>query len=799
MSENNTSKQHLLVVGTVSENKRFVFQQLRQYPNLHLVVVNHEKNWAFQYADQWLIADLENKTQVITVLRKYHRQHPIDGVVSFSQNHSILVSRIVDEFALPGISFNSASTLLDKLRFRSLSKDLHSLKCPVLDIQCEKLEKQTKVNFPAVVKPVRATHDSFVSLVNSEDELEDVQKIFSSDSQSNSHQLMIEQYIDGDEVDIDVCLQNGKIKLWSVSDHLSTEEPFFSEIGTDCPSTLTDKQLLEIRQVVELLLERSAVLNGMLHVEAIATNKGVLPISVKTIASVDDSYFSAKYTWGVDLIKLSVDLALGEYIQPVKTDVDPQKFSSSRKVTSPRSGIISSLSYPNSWPRQLEVRRLEANRTIGDTVLIPPNGFQPVVSLVCTGDSSNEADENAEETSKLIELEVIPFSSVSAVGKTKRTSRFSSARLSAEAIRSQARMAKFKTFTKSQQRKMIIGVACNTYQKTESSDEDTVENELTHVGENIQRVLEEIGYRTVFIDFNQLSKAVDVLENEKIDLVFNVCERINDSSLLEPHAASIFDAFQIPYTGSNPTTLGLSIDKIRVKKMLSYHQVPTAKWDYLYEENDDLRSDLQYPLIVKPAATDNSIGITQDSVVTNKAQLKEQIHYVMSVLKSPALIEEYLPGDEFDVSIIGSVDSDLEALPLSRVVYDKFPSGLWHIRSFDYKFKDSGRENDSIEIQRPPKNISKKLISLVTEIALDTFMIMQANDYARVDIKLDSKGNPHVLELNPNPSINIGDCVPSVAKVKGIEYPELLEKIISSALHRYQNFPPYHHLQPLLR
>ena len=280
-----------------------------------------------------------------------------------------------------------------------------------------------------------------------------------------------------------------------------------------------------------------------------------------------------------------------------------------------------------------------------------------------------------------------------------------------------------------------------------------------------------------------------------MDIVFNLCERINDSSLLEPHAAAILDTLQIPYTGSNLFTLGLAIDKIRVKKLLTYHEIPTAKWDYIYTVDEAIRTDLKYPLIIKPANTDNSIGITNDSVVTCKKDLLKQIAYVIETLKSPALIEEYIDGDEYDVSILGDDENDLRVLPLSRSIFDKMPKDKWHIYTFDTKFGDIELVDRGIFVQRPVKNISKKLESLISEIALDTYNILDCHDYGRVEIRVDKQNNPFVLELNPNPSIGPTDCLPSVAKLIGMDYGDFIEEIIRMAINRYKNNSPYYHLK----
>jgi len=340
-----------------------------------------------------------------------------------------------------------------------------------------------------------------------------------------------------------------------------------------------------------------------------------------------------------------------------------------------------------------------------------------------------------------------------------------------------------------------IGIACNLYDESAADQETLVENDLTIIGKDIDKTLRERGYKVSFYDFNDLPKAFNDLKNSDVDLVFNVCERINNSSLLEPHAASIFDTLQIPYTGSNPFTLGLCIDKIRVKKLLSYHKIPTPEWDYVYTLEDNVREDLRYPLIVKPANTDNSIGITNESVVRDKEELRRQLEKVIKEIGRPALIEEYIDGDEYDVPIIGMDKDDLRILPLSRSVFDELPQDIWHIYPFEAKYTEES-VYDKIIVQRPPKNISKKLETLLGEIALDTYKILDCHDYGRIEIRVDKNNNPYVLELNPNPSLDNGGFFAESAEMIGMDYGDFLEEIIRLAIKRYKDNPPYYHLQP---
>jgi len=350
-----------------------------------------------------------------------------------------------------------------------------------------------------------------------------------------------------------------------------------------------------------------------------------------------------------------------------------------------------------------------------------------------------------------------------------------------------------------------VGVLCNRFEESGSikeelktggaTGESAVRKDLMSVGLNIQAALESKGHRVSFFDMNETPLPFDKIAEADVDLVFNVCERINNSSLLEPHAAAILDCLGIPYTGSNPLTLALCIDKIKVKKILEYHQIPTPQFDYVFSPDEEVRDDLRYPLIVKPANTDNSIGITNDSVVTSLRQLKDRIATIVTQFKRPALIEEYIEGDEVDVSIMGN-EEEVKVLPLSRSLFDQLPPGTWHIYPFQAKWSQDP-VYEKIQVERPAK-YSQKLTQLISEVALDVYNIFDCHDYARIEVRVDKAGNPYVLEVNPNPSINRGDCVPNCAALIGLCYEDFIQEILKSAIKRYQARPPYFHLQSSL-
>jgi len=787
----------LLIVGTGSPIKRFIFQKLHKL-GLKLIVLNNEKNWAAPYVSDWILGDLSQHERRITQVVVYSKKHHIDGIYNFWENDVLLTSKIAEALALIAVPAVVAEIARNKYRFRQFCLD-NNIAAPGfclltsvadIDVAC------TKLSFPMVVKPAWGGGSILVVKVNNAEELREayayVHKTLTPqlDTQFNDGvEILLEEYIDGDEVDIDMIVQNGRVKHAAVADNYGTAEPFFLETTHAMPSSLqmSDQQAL-IRMASDAL-EQMGVQNASIHFEAKITKKGPIPLECNLRMGADEIYVSNKKVWGVDMIEWGVKVALGEFI-PVMHDTEPKKQLMTQTLHAQQSGILTSVRIDEKRQKELPIEQFYFGKNIGESVFIPPDGYDYLGYVTVSGDNFSDAQENLKLAMKTVEYEVAPFDGGSVLGRTSRSGRFGSASLRQSQVGAE-KINRLRKMPLKDQRKLHIGIACNSF----DGGDGAVEQELASVGKNIQQALDSRGYTTTYVDFNNLSQAIRTLQTSGIDLVFNVCERIHGSSLLEPHAAAILDAMQLPYTGSNPLTLGLCIDKIRVKKLLNYHTIPTARWDYIYELDDKIRDDLRYPLIVKPANTDNSIGIDNDSVVTNEAELKVQLERVVVGLGRPALVEEYIDGDEYDVPIIGTNADDLEVLPLSRTIFTKLPEGMWHIYPFDAKYAENKVFKENLVIQEPPQKVSKKLLSLISEIALDTYNILDCHDYGRVEIKIDSQGNPFVLELNPNPSINQNDCLPRVYRIQGKEYADFLEKIIALTITRYKGKDPFFHLQ----
>lgn len=800
----------ILIVNSASANdplhsKRFFIKKAKSF-GLKIAVLGKDPASFQPYIDYSIPADTSSYSEALGALDKFLSNNPevkLDGAMTFLEDDILLTSKITDKYHLIGIPYKVALRVRNKYAFREFcaANNLPSLKFRALKNNRDLEEVISLFNFPLVVKPAYGAASAFVVKVNNEEELREsydyIKKNISPKIESalnDGLDVFVEEYIDGDEVDMDILVQNGKIKFGGISDNGKTKEPFFIETTRMTPSNLPTKHQAALLAMADETLEKLGVLNGCIHFEAKLSANGPIPLEINLRLGGDEIYPSVKEAWRVDLIENTLKIASGVYIPKFDFPAGPYKYLASRTFSADYSGIIVNLDIDENLKRRPFVEEFEFEKKIGDSVLCPPDGYEYLGWVLVSGDNPLDAQDNLKEAENAIYYEVAKFHPASSLGKTRRHSPFSASAINADIIKRRSKIEKIRRMAISNQRNLHIGIACNLYDETGADQETVVEKDLTVIGVDIEKTLRARGYKVSFFDFNDLPKAFNDLKNSDVDLVFNVCERINNSSLLEPHAASIFDTLQIPYTGSNPFTLGLCIDKIRVKKLLSYHKIPTPEWDYVYSLDDDIREDLRYPLIVKPANTDNSIGITNDSVVRNKKELYRQLEVVLKDIGRPALIEEYIDGDEYDVPIIGSEEDDLRILPLARSMFDNLPKDLWHIYPFEAKYTDGG-EYKKIVVQRPPKGINKKLEQLLGEIALDTYNILDCHDYGRVEIRVDKNNNPYVLELNPNPSLDAEGTFSASAEVIGLDYGDFLEEIIRLAIKRYKDNPPYYHLQ----
>ncbi len=277
----------------------------------------------------------------------------------------------------------------------------------------------------------------------------------------------------------------------------------------------------------------------------------------------------------------------------------------------------------------------------------------------------------------------------------------------------------------------------------------------------------------------KIGNAASLLEkinNIDVDIVFNISEGVSGRNR-ESQVPILLEMAGIPFVGADALSLGLTLDKIMAKKIFIAEGIPTPK--FLEIKSFDSFTDmdhLKFPLIVKPRFEGSSKGLNENSRVENMEELKNQAQYIINTYKQPALIEEFICGQEFTVAIIGNAPP--EVMPVVQIKID----GRLKLNNKFYTF---ARITSNRLEYICPAHIVLELNKKISELALKAYNAVECYDFGRIDFRVDNEGNPYVLEINPLPSLSTEDVFPIVANQAGLSYEQLIGKILNSGLKRY--------------
>jgi len=280
-------------------------------------------------------------------------------------------------------------------------------------------------------------------------------------------------------------------------------------------------------------------------------------------------------------------------------------------------------------------------------------------------------------------------------------------------------------------------------------------------------------HNTIVTDLNKLTG--------KIDLVFNLCdEGYNNDPRKELHIPALLEMLDLSYTGSSSQCLAFCYDKSLVRGIAKEMDIPVP--DAFFIEPDDTSFNLPFcfPVIVKPNFGDSSFGITQQSVANDHEQLINAISMIRERLgyDKPILVEELLTGKDLSVGIIGNPLTSYTVLPLTEEDYSDVPSGLPRICGYEAKWLPN---SPYYKIKSIPTNLAERTEKFIVECCMKLFERLECRDYSRFDWRLDAKGQPKLLEVNPNPGWCWDGHLAKMAKFGGMSYADMLQAIIQAA------------------
>jgi D-alanine-D-alanine ligase len=308
---------------------------------------------------------------------------------------------------------------------------------------------------------------------------------------------------------------------------------------------------------------------------------------------------------------------------------------------------------------------------------------------------------------------------------------------------------------------------------------EPVDPVVTQVGETLRQLGHEAC--TVAVS-DRVFDILQEIERSKCDLVFNLCETFADDYRMEVNVAALMEMARVKFTGSGTAGLLLAQDKILTKQLLEYHEIPTPDFATFDGVTVETHGDLEFPLIVKPSRSDASIGIGQKSLVRTWEELTKRVKEIRKELGDEALAEEFIEGREVYVGVIGPKEMP-EILPIVELDFgDNWDPKRPTISDREVKFGPEGEGSPKLVIAR---DISPELRQRVERAALLAYRALKLQDYARIDLRISEKGDPYILEVNPNPYLEDKSELALAARERGLSYTQLVGRILESAGQRY--------------
>jgi D-alanine-D-alanine ligase len=304
---------------------------------------------------------------------------------------------------------------------------------------------------------------------------------------------------------------------------------------------------------------------------------------------------------------------------------------------------------------------------------------------------------------------------------------------------------------------------------------DAVDSALSALGEVIRLEADE--------DFPER------LRDARPDIVFNIAEGWRGVNR-EAHVPAICEFYGVPYSGSDPFTLSLCLDKARAKETLSYHGIPTARFSVVRDAADLARMmkaiPMPLPLFVKPIHEGSSKGITERNFCRTAADLESQVAFLLETYEQPVIVEEFLPGAEFTCAVLGN-GKTAKVLPIVGMNFGSLPEGAIPIYGFEAKWIWD-RPERPLDMFDCPADIDATLARAIERVTLDAYRILGCRDWSRIDVRLDAAGAPNVVEVNPLPGIlpdpADNSCFPKAARAAGMDYDELIQTCLKLAATR---------------
>src|SRR5947209_4991069 len=301
------------------------------------------------------------------------------------------------------------------------------------------------------------------------------------------------------------------------------------------------------------------------------------------------------------------------------------------------------------------------------------------------------------------------------------------------------------------------------------------------VEEEVLEALTKLGHEPSLHQLDGSLKSLHAVPRLDCDLIFNLSESFAGNDTADYNIAAYLELAGKRFTGTGSHGLMLAQDKSVAKKIFAFHGIHTPIFARSFRGRLAFSHELHFPVIVKPMREDGSIGIEFKAVVSSIKELMEGIDWLHEQFDAPILIEEYVDGREMYVGVLGNETP--EALPVIELDLSKLPEGTPKIAAAEVKWgKGTKAYRDTKSLF--PTDLSEETVAQLHQTAIAAYQALELRDYGRVDMRLQSDGRVHVIEVNPNPWLSSRAELTMAARKSGRTYPQLVEEIVELAMTR---------------
>jgi D-alanine-D-alanine ligase len=301
---------------------------------------------------------------------------------------------------------------------------------------------------------------------------------------------------------------------------------------------------------------------------------------------------------------------------------------------------------------------------------------------------------------------------------------------------------------------------------------------------DVAATLRDLGHEVEIVGVvSDLALIRRAIERFRPHIAFNLLEEFHGEAVYDHAVVSYLELMRLPYTGCNARGLLIAHDKALSKQILTYHRVPVPRFA-VFSMGRRVRPprDIGYPLFVKSLTEDASLGISQNSIVTSDRGLQERVAYIHETVGTDAIAEQYIEGRELYVGVTGN--HRLETFPIWEMIFSKLPPGVARIATERVKWDEKYQKRIGLRTHAA-RDIAPEVEASIIRTCRRTYHDLGLSGYARIDLRLADDGRAYVIEANPNPNLSYGEDLAESAEHMGIQYDELIQRILNLGL-RYR-------------